>query len=414
MILLLAVVLLLAAATGESVLYRLTYFLGLGIVGSYAWLRLSLSRLEMTVEMRSSTAEVGGVLRGSIYVRNDSRFPTGWLEVLQRSDMPGYVFGEVTRLPARGWVEWKTQGTCHTRGLYAVGPLVASGSDPLGLFRVDVTRGKAISTVIYPPVVRLPHFSLPVGDLVGGESIQHRPQMRSAGASSVREYAPGDNLNRIHWYSTAKYNKLMTKEFDHHGGGDVWVVLDLDQRVHISEGMERTDEYAVAIAASLAHEALMEGCSVSLAACGDEDYMLPAGGGVRQMSRILEMLTWSKTKGVTPLADVLAQNTMKLRQSASLLVVTSSTEMEWVSALESLTGRNIGIVVVLVDPMSFGGDRSCCEVMMRLAHAGILAYVVRKGDAIASALSRPVSLSSGAWVDEQFGDGELASASELN
>lgn len=407
MILLLAVVLLLALATGEGVLYRLTYFLALGIVGSYAWLRLSLSRLQMTVEMCSSTAEVGGVLRGSIYVRNDSRFPTGWLEVLQRSDMPGYVFGEVTRLPARGWVEWKTQGTCYTRGLYTVGPLVASGTDPLGLFRVAVTGGKAISAVIYPPVVQLCHFSLPVADLAGGESILHRPPLRSAGASSVREYAPGDSLNRIHWYSTAKYGKLMTKVFDHRGGGEVWIVLDLEQRVHVIGDVKRTDEYAAAIAASVAHAALMEGSAVGLVACGDEDYTLPVGSGVRQMSRLLEMLTWSKTEGVTPLADVLALSAMKLGRSASLLVVTSSTELEWVSALESLMCRDIGIVVVLVDPMSFGGDRPCYEVTARLASAGIPAYVVRRGDAIASALSQPVSLNS-LSVDERFGHGELA------
>lgn len=412
MILLLAVVLLLAFATGEGVLYRLTYFLALGMAGSYAWVRLSLWRLEMSVEMRSSVAEVGGVLEGSIYARNDSPLPTGWLEFLQRSDMPGYVFGEVTRLPARGWVEWRTQGTCYARGLYTIGPLVANGSDPLGFFRVQITGGELISAVIYPPVVELSHFCLPVADLSGGEAVRHRMEARSAHASTVREYAPGDSLKRIHWFSTAKYNRLMSKEFDHRGGGDVWVVLDLERGMHISEGVERTDEYAVAVAASLAHAALTEGCSVSLIAYGDQEYSLPMGSGIRQMSRLLEMLTWSKTEGETSLADVLSQNTMKLGRFASLLIVTSSTATEWVSVLENLMYRDIGIVVVLVDPMSFGGNRSCYQVVMRLVSAGMPAYVVRRGDAIASALSRPMSLG-GLPVNEQLDMGELEAVFEL-
>ena len=412
MMVLLAIVILLAVATGEGVLYRLSYFLILGIAGSYAWIRLSLSHLEMTLEMRSSVAEVGGVLKGSIYVRNNSPLPTGWLEFLQRSDMPGYVFGEVTRLPARGWVEWRTQGTCYARGLYTIGPLVASGSDPSGFFRVQITGRELVSAVIYPPIVELSRFCLPVADLSGGEAIRHRMEARSAHVSTVREYTPGDSLNRIHWFSTAKYKRLMSKEFDHRGGGDVWVVLDLERGVHISEGVERTDEYAVAVAASLAHAALTEGCSVSLTAYGDQEYSLPTGSGIRQMSRLLEMLTWSKTEGETPLADVLSQNTMRLDRFASLLVVTSSTATEWVSVLENLMYRDIGIVVVVVDPMSFGGNRSCYEVAIRLVSAGIPAYVVRKGDAVASALSRPMSLGD-LPVNEQLDVGEVAAISEL-
>jgi uncharacterized protein (DUF58 family) len=41
----------------------------------------------------------------------------------------------------------------------------------------------------------------------------------------------------------------MSKEFDSGGGSDVWVVLDLERGIHYSQGMDRTDECAVSIAA---------------------------------------------------------------------------------------------------------------------------------------------------------------------
>ncbi|MCK4580078.1 MAG: DUF58 domain-containing protein, partial [Dehalococcoidia bacterium] len=385
-------VILLAVATGEGVLHRLSYFLVLGLAGSYVRARLSLWRLDMWVEKQASVAQVGEMLEGFIYVRNNSPVPTGWVEVMQLSDMHGDVCGGATRLPAWGSEAWNAQRFCYARGVYSIGPLVARSGDILGLFRVQITRGDLIPVVIYPPTVELPYFRLPAADLSGEEKVRHGSEIRSSQVGTVREYAYGDSLNRIHWPSTAKYDQLMSKEFDSGRSSEVWVVLDLERRIHRSEGMERTDEYAVAIAASLARLALAEKGSVGLITYGDQEYLLPLGSGTRQMSRVLEMLAWSKTEGDIPLAEVLARNTMKLDRFASLLIVTSSTTTEWVSVLQNLMYHGLSIAVVLVDPTSFGGDPSCYEVVMRLLSAGIPAYVVRRGDSLPIALSRPMTL----------------------
>lgn len=173
----------------------------------------------------------------------------------------------------------------------------------------------------------------------------------------------------------------------------MWVVVDLERRVHYSQGTQRSDECAVAIAASLVHLALVEGHSAGLIAYGNHEYLLPLGSGIKQMSRALETLTLSKTEGDTPLATVLAENEERFGSSVSLLVVTSSTATEWPSILRELRYHGINIAVVLVDPSSFGGEQSHCEVAAELITAGIPAYMVHSADPLPSALSRPISLS---------------------
>jgi uncharacterized protein (DUF58 family) len=182
----------------------------------------------------------------------------------------------------------------------------------------------------------------------------------------------------------------MSKEFDSGGGGDVWVVLDLDRKIHHSQGTDRTDEYAVAVAASLVHLALTEEHPVGLIAYGDHKYLLPLKGGAQQMSRVLETLILSKTEGDTPLAEVLVKNATQFGRSSSLLVVTSSTVTGWISVLRELRSRSLNIVVVLVDPTSFGGGQALDEVVMKLASVGIPAYVVHRGHPVSHALSRPI------------------------
>jgi len=411
MLALFASVLLLALATGEDALYRLSYFLALVVVISYGWAQINLRRLDMRTEQQDSVAQVGETLEGSIYVRNGSWLPVSWVEIVQLSDMPGRGCGGAAQLSPHSWEAWRTDRLCHSRGVYTVGPLVARTNDPLGLFKIERTQGDPMKIVVYPPVLELPYFRLPVGGLAGEERVARRARIRSAHASAVREYSHNDSLSLIHWPYTAKCDRLMCKEFDAGGYGDLWIVVDLERRVQQSKGWEKTDEYAVAAAASIAHRALTEERPVGLIAYGDQEYLLPLGSGSRQMSRVLETLATSKTEGDAALGFVLGQNAARFLSSASVLVVTSSIDTEWVDVLQSLADSGLRATVALVDPESFGGDRSCVDVVMKLAVAGIETYIIRSGDLLSSALSRSVAPHDLAIL-ERWSLGELAPASE--
>jgi uncharacterized protein (DUF58 family) len=392
MLLLLAIVLLLAIATGEGVLYRVAYFLTLVTVVSYVQVRLRLRRLHMRMENKFYVGQVGNTLKGRIYLHNDSRLRTGWVEIVPMTNMPGGISGVATSVSAGGQQQLETHTFCPARGVYTLGPLRARTSDPLGLFRVEITQGNPMKLVVQPPIVALPYFHLPEAELSGVESAQSRSQTRTPHVSTVREYIHGDSLNQIHWLSTAKSGQLMSKEFDSGRGGDVWIVLDLERKIHHTQGMERTDECAVAIAASLTNLILREEHSVGLIAYGDHDYRLPLGVGTKQMSSVLEILTLSKTEGDSPLAKVLVKNSGQFDRASSLLVITSSTVTEWISALQELRYRSVNVGVVLIDPTSFGGEQPLDKVTVELVRAGIPVYLVHRGDPLAYALSRPVVL----------------------
>jgi len=412
MMILLAIVLLLAIATGEVVVYRLGYFLALIVVSSYVCVRLKLWGLDMRVQNKSYAVQVGDRLKEPVYLRNDSPLPTGWVEITPTSNMPGNVPGIATALGAREHERLEIDTFCHVRGVYTIGPLVARTSDPLGLFEVQIVRGSPIRVMVQPPVVPLPYFRLPVAERLGEESARYRAHTRTPHVATVREYVHGDSLNQIHWLSTARTGQLMSKEFDSGGTGDVWVVLDLERRIQHSQGTDRTDECAVAIAASLVRVALTEEHSVGFVAHGDNEYLLPLKGGSQQLSQVLETLTLSKTEGNDALARVLVENARQFGRSASLLVVTSSTATEWVSVLRELRSRGLSIVVVLVDPTSFGGKQAPDEAVMKLASSGIPAYLVRRGDLLSYALSRPITMNDPA-VFTRYGKPERIPAYEM-
>jgi len=392
MMLLLAIMIIFAVVVGEGVLYHVSYFLALAIVASYVYARLRLRRLDMWMEDKSYVGQVGDILKGYVHLRNNSRLGTGWVEIVRMSDMPGGVLTTATAIAAGEQMKLEMHTPCYARGIYTMGPLLARTSDPLGLFRAEIIQGNPMKVVVRPRVVALPYFRLPLAELSGEESTRDRTQTCTPQVATIREYIDGDTLNQIHWLSTAKSGHLMSREFDSGRGGDLWIVLDLERRIHRSQGTERTDEYATGIAASLSNLALREQHSLGLLAYGDHEYLLPLGSGTKQMSSVLETLILSKTEGDNPLASVLLTNRGQFGRAASLLVITSSTATEWVPILRELRYRSLSVVVVLVDPASFGADQSIDEVVAELVCAEIPVYVVHRGEALPHALSRPITL----------------------
>src|SRR4029453_19147771 len=112
-----------------------------------------------------------------------------------------------------------------------------------------------------------PGFLLPRAGVAGGEDVKSRTYHVTPNVSTIREYQPGDSFNRIHWRSTARQNQLMVKEFELDPPAEVYVVLDMQERVQqilaparsgrgprpLSEQRiaESTEEYGVQTAASI-------------------------------------------------------------------------------------------------------------------------------------------------------------------
>ena len=139
-------------------------------------------------------------------------------------------------------------------------------------------------------MVHLSFFPFPAGILPGGKALRRKTQEVTPHAAGVREYAPGDSLSRIHWPITVRKDKFMVKEFDQDPQADVWIFLDgeklvqsklpdppqpkliyslwaLGQEYHVTLPQD-TFEYAVSVAASIAHYFLKRGEAVGLACAG--------------------------------------------------------------------------------------------------------------------------------------------------
>ena len=330
---------------------------------------------------------VGGILEERITVANYSRFlPVGWIEVRQTSDMPGHHQGMVISLPRASQGTWKLTTRCRKRGKFALGQLSVVSSDPLGLFKVTRLLGEPSNFLVYPAMADLPALNMPVSDLPGEAPMRQFANVVTPSASGVRDYAPGDTFNQIHWKSSARMNKLMVKEFDLEQSTKLWILLDMQKDVQMGRDEESTEEYTVTTAASIARKYLNSGLAVGLIAHGDQNWVVRPNHGTGQLPLILESLALMRGEGSRSLQDVLNVEDHWFDRYSSVCVVTPTQDDSWVYSLRGLIQRRVKTSAVLLESQTFGGGDSILNVVGNLAAHRVPNCVVQKGDSITEAL----------------------------
>jgi len=353
-LLIVAALLVLAAfSTGLPFLFYLLYLAILVIGGSYVLVRLGLTDLEAGYAVSQLHGHVGDRLRVTYTLRNGSRLPKMWLEIHNPTTLPGGLPGRAISLRGRSERSWLIRAPMSRRGHFRIEPLHIRTGDPFGFFEASATVGQGVSVVIYPRLEALPRWRLPAAQLEGSHASPVRTLQTTPLATTVRPYAPGDSMNRIHWKTTARHGEIQVKEFDLEQTADAWIILDMQRGIGGGRGDESTVEASIRAAASIADRALQEGRSVGMTINAGRMAFLPSDRGGRQHLKIMQLLAAVEADGGAPLVETLISTVARLRRGMTAVVITPSLDPTWVRPLASLRSRGVACVVVTLDTAAY-------------------------------------------------------------
>jgi len=402
-----------ALVTGRDLFYNTFYLVTLVIVGSWLWAWQNLRGLEIRRRVRTPRSQVGKFVEESLEVVNQSWLSKLWVEIYDQSDLPGHhasrVLVSLKRHKPRQWV---VRTPAVRRGRYFLGPVELRSGDPLGLFELRRQAPGRYGIIIYPATYDIPGFQLPPGRIPGGRIARYRTHYLTTNVATVRDYAPGDSFNRIHWRSTARTGRLMVKEFELDPTSDVWIMLDLDARWHAAQPWEIPDiadtpavllphqrrkepplapatiEYAASAAASIAQHYLIERRAVGFLTYAPRRQVLQLERGHRQFSKILETLAVVEPVESLPFDRILNAERHFLDRNVTVVAITASADNAWVAALREYRNSGISVTAVLVAASTFGDLPSYRSVLAELWASQIPVYLLRRGVSLSASLSR--------------------------
>ena len=231
-----------------------------------------------------------GEERRNWFDRNQGYFRWRWLIERRTPERPREQPLARIAPGARGSVKLSLKA--RRRGRIELAGLTLARTDPLGLVR-GIARLRAPGrVVVLPKRYRLPALALPGRRRFqqGGVTLA-----TSVGDSEefvgLREYRPGDPLQKVHWKSTARTGTPIVKEYQDEFFERHALVLDTSS----VRGEDPAFEEAVAIAASFVYAIDTRECLLDLLFVGGEVRTYTAGRGQMQIEHMLEVLA-----GVAP------------------------------------------------------------------------------------------------------------------
>lgn len=379
-------------------------------VGGYLWARAMMRQVSGHRALRYLAVQVGDVLEEELHLVNSSLLPVLWAELVDHTPQPVYALHQVRLVDARSVENWAASTACTRRGVYTFGPWEIRTGDPFNLFRISQIYQDRREILVYPPLAVLPPHLLPRRKRTGDALSLRLPlAAETINAGGTRPYVPGDPVRHIHWRTTARRNALHVKLFDPEASTRLWLVLDADAAVQVGEGNEGSFEMLTTLAASLASNLLNERLAVGLFA-GKDAAAAPPRPGKAHLWTILHALARLDSHPLA-LEDTLAQTRTLVSERDSVIVLTTSLQPEWRTALRTLArGARGGPQVLLLDPASFVHPAA----REQAGRAAQLAALLQRDGLNAAVVSRQqIRVISGAygqlrrWEFTSFGTGRV-------
>jgi uncharacterized protein (DUF58 family) len=253
-------------------------------------------------------------------------------------------------LAARGTLDVTVRGDAMHRGNQHFEGMTVARADPLGLVRGLSRLEARANLLVLPRRYALPPIALP-------GSRRYQPGGVALAASignseefvGLRDYRPGDPLQRIHWKSYARAGEPVVREYQDEYFERHALILDT------FSGGERAAafEEAVSIAASLACTVNTQECLLDLMFVGGESWLYTAGRGQMSTGSLLEVLAGVQLCAAKPfrtLQDAVTARCGMLTGSICILLAWDDARREFIRMLRML-GVPVLALVVTADPV---------------------------------------------------------------
>ena len=376
-------------AFGSRSLYPVAIGLVLAVAGAALWTRALKRPLRLRRRLARREHVEGDDIPVELELTYEGRLPAASLVVVER----------IARLGERETVVRK-HGE-RFRGAYVLGrvprgryPFESArlvAEDPFGLERLEIDLPAGESLLVYPRLVELDRLFSEGGRRLseGRRLLLRRPS--GFDLHSVREYAQGESLRRVHWPSTAKRSQLMVKELEDSPRDEVVVVLDADAAAVTGEPPDSTFEVGVRAAGSILKTYAARGRRAALVVNSTPREYQSVHSFDGDWLLALELLAAVEPDGHTPIATLISDEAGAAARALELTVVTSALSGRLVDRLLQRVLMRHAATVVFVDPASFGlsprpMSADTAGQLLRLERGGVPVAVLSRGDDLAGRL----------------------------
>ena len=239
------------------------------------------------------------------------------------------------------------------RGEFDLGDVVLRGGDPAGLFYRESVFHLPRRALIVPGTEPLTSLNLqPRPNMSGATGTPLSIAGTSQEFYGIREYNPTDGLRHIHWKSSARFRRLMVREFERNAVTSAAILVDANRRFVSGNQQWSNLEYQIRAAASIAQHLSSLYCQVAFAAGGARPLIMPFQAASQALPTILYELAVLE-QGNVSLPEVAYELGARLEAGTIVFCLSLSTSKPVSDALQILSERGLIIRWLCADRKAF-------------------------------------------------------------
>ncbi|HOQ07477.1 MAG TPA: DUF58 domain-containing protein [Clostridiales bacterium] len=335
----------------------------------YILCRYAFSRLKYTCEFSVPEAHEGDTIMLVETVYNGKLLPVPWLRVdihtsrwlefagtcsvvaqENRHVTSSFVLGSYQKITRK----WKLK--CLKRGIFRTENVTLVSGDLLNFSNVSAAVPVNATLTVYPQIIDLEELFVPVSlqqsDRVVNRWIIDDPFL----VAGVRDYAPGDPFNRMHWPASAKSGRLMVRKNEYTSQQNLTVILNMQSNYY--ELFDTTDkamaELGIKVAATLFDRALREGTPARFITngCTEPDARQPIvtseAADRDHIASILRILAGLRMKTVKDFR-VLLEDIWPDIYNSEVVIITAYLTMEIGRLADRIASGGNNVSIILLD-----------------------------------------------------------------
>ncbi len=276
------------------------------------------------------------------------------------------------------------------RGVYELGPFFLYGGDPFGFYKCWRKLRVPTELVVLPDPVPIRFRQPPSASMLAQDELETQPLSgESSEFLGVREYVSSDPMKRVHWMSSARHGKLITKQHEMNVASSISVLLISDEAMSQGIGQHSPLEYSIRMIASLAYATCFHRFKLNYLALMGEEFENQAGHGQGFFRELSIRLARLSGRGAVNWDDSGKVVLGYLPKGSSLIILTMDLGPASRQRFRNMAARYRSVIVVTFNLESFRKMQPAERPGPRLSFGeGYLIMEVYFGDDLGSTLEQ--------------------------
>ena len=215
----------------------------------------------------------------------------------------------------------------------------------------------------------------------------------------IREYVPGDDVRRLNWKASARFDRLFSNEYEGERSGDVVIVVDARRESFIGTEEDNPIEHGVRAALAIAEHVLASKNRVGLIVQREVLDWVPPAFGRKQLYRILDHLTHVRPGGEWPFAHVAWVLSRFFPRDCLVVLISPLQDRAALSAIIALAARGTDVAIVSPSPLAIewrlgkqGSEHGTAHRILTMERSNLIAQLQRVAQVVDWDPTTPLAL----------------------